>query len=52
MVSSGVVVGMDTCSNMVPSSFPMAHTILVPPASNAPINIYAPLSETVSMILF
>ena len=33
---------MDTCSRIVPFSFPRAQTILVPPASSAPINIWLP----------
>lgn len=36
MVSSGVTVGMLTCSSMCPFSSPMARTIFVPPPSSDP----------------
>ena len=43
IVISGVSVGMETRSKISPSSFPIAHTIFVPPASNAPNNmLYLP----------
>ena len=40
-VSSGVGVGMDARSTMLPSAKPVAQTILVPPASSAPIRCYS-----------
>ena len=39
MVSSGSFVGMEIRSMTLPSSSPMAQTILVPPPSSAPKSI-------------
>ena len=44
MDSSGVVVGKDSRSKISPCSVATAQTILVPPASSAPMRMLSPIS--------
>ncbi len=52
MVISGVSVGMEICSKISPVSFPTAHTILVPPASNAPSLMNPSFLRCLARVLF